>query len=102
MPSSWRRRPLPVDRHTIVTDRTEESLVEELSHLLHRIARSESLVERAEAYYAEKQPSMSPKLEPYFLDWLERKRDQIEYEWSRVDKLGREIHAGRMYGFGEL
>lgn len=90
------------DRYMTVTGRTEESLVEELSHLLHRISRSESLVERAEAYYAEKHLCMSPKLEPYFLDWLERKHDQIEYEWSRVDKLGREIHAGRMYGFGEL
>lgn len=93
---------MPVDRRTTVTGRTEKSLVEELTHLLHRISRSESLVKRAEVYYDEKQLSMSPKLEPYFLDWLERKRDQIEYEWSRVDKLGREIHAARMYGFGEL
>lgn len=91
-----------VDRRMIVTGRTEESLIEELSRLLHKIHASEELVRNAEAYYAEKHVYMSDGVASYFRDMLERKRDMIAYEWDRVDKLGQAIHAGRTHGFGEL
>jgi hypothetical protein len=68
----------------------------ELTWLLERIQRSESLVRRLEAFYAERSPGWSPGLCSQFLDQMERKKDQIDYEKHRAHKLGFIIATGRL------
>lgn len=59
--------------------------------LLNKVIESEDLVQRAEQYYDEQGHTWSPGLAAYFRDLLERKKDQIHYEWYRVNKMGMEI-----------
>lgn len=63
--------------------------------LLEKIERSEDLLARFEAYFVDPERDLSRQLRAYLLDWMERKRDQIDYERHRVYQIGLAIAAGR-------
>lgn len=69
----------------------------EVSHLLRKVKASEEFVKNAEAYFQEHQFNMSVEVAGAFLDALERKKDQIHYEWYLIGRLGDQIAAGRGY-----
>ena len=75
----------------------EQQLIHELSVLLTKVTSSEDLVHRAEAYREQHcdQWYWSDSFSGSFQDWLERKREQIDYEWHRIDHLGHQIAAIR-------
>lgn len=73
----------------------EDDLIRELSLLLHKVTASEDLVQQAEAYFEVRKHDWSRALCGYFLDTLERKRDQIDYEWLRIQRMGQAIASGR-------
>jgi hypothetical protein len=80
----------------------EDQLIYEVSALLRRVQASEALVEEAQAYYDEYGHLWSEGVRGFFLDYLERKRDQIEYEWYKVGRMGDAIAAGRNYQWVDI
>lgn len=70
-------------------------MIYELTHLLQKVRRSEDLVERLEVFFDEHHAEWSPDLTACFMDQLERKKEQIDYEWHLVAKMGDAIAAGR-------
>lgn len=68
----------------------------ELTWLLEKINRSESMIARLEDFYAEYSPGWSDGLCSCFLDQMERKRDQLNYEKHRAHKLGYIVATGRL------
>jgi hypothetical protein len=76
---------------------------DDIAHLLEKVTKSEERVALAEAYYKKMMPIWAEELHgeeiaAYFLDILERKKDQIDYEWYRIDQMGRAIASGRHPG----
>lgn len=69
--------------------------IRKLSELLYRIKHSESLVQRAEAFYERCHHDWSREARGHFLDVIERKKDQIAYEWDQVFRMGTAIASGR-------
>lgn len=63
--------------------------------LLDKIHRNEDLLHHFEEYYLLTENRWSPGAASYFRDWMERKRDQIDYEKHRVSQIGLAIAAGR-------
>lgn len=80
----------------------ERQLIYELQVLLEKVQASEDLVRRAIEFRETRHYNWSRGVDSYFQDWLERKREQIDYEWHRIDQIGRDIHAGRSAGGGRL
>jgi len=76
----------------------EKKLIYELGVLLEKVQRSEDRVRRAIEFRETRHQNWSKEVDSYFQDWIERKREQIDYEWYRVDQIGRQIHAGRQSG----
>lgn len=72
-----------------------DSRERELMWLIDKINHSRSLIERADAYYEEYHHQWSDNVGAYFLDLLERKRDQLDYEEHRAERLGWLIASGR-------
>lgn len=68
---------------------------EELMLLLDKVTASEDLVRRAELYLERNRHRWSLGVEAYFRDFLERKKDQIHYEWHRVNAMGTAIALDR-------
>lgn len=75
----------------------EDELIYEISRLLHRVKESEDVLYKAELYYQEHYYEFSKEFAAYFQDMLERKRDQIEYEYYRIKRMGEAIASGRNY-----
>lgn len=75
---------------------TEEQLVYEIRVLIDKVHTSEALVREADIFFKNKSHQWRPEIQSYFLDNLERKRDQIDYEWHRIERLGQAIAAGRV------
>jgi hypothetical protein len=73
----------------------EEQLIYEISILLDKVHRSETLVETIEAYLKDPTREISGSMRCYVRDVLERKRDQIDYEWLRIKRMGQAIASGR-------
>jgi hypothetical protein len=67
----------------------------ELAWLIHRIHHSEALIARAYQYFYDYNHLWSKGVSSYFLDMLERKKDQLYYEKHRAEKLGWLIAGGR-------
>jgi hypothetical protein len=76
----------------------EKRLIYELGVLLEKVQRSEDRVRRAIEFRESHNQYWSKEVDSYFQDWIERKQEQIDYEWHRVDQIGRDIHAGRSSG----
>lgn len=74
----------------------------EVSHLLSKVRESEKFVERAEEYFQDHQFNMSVEVAGAFLDALERKKDQIHYEWYLIGQMGDRIAAGREHEATDL
>jgi hypothetical protein len=74
---------------------TVPDLEYEVGQLLRKVRESEDFVQRAEAYFQEHQFDMSEEIAGRFLDTLERKKDQIHYEWWVIGQMGDAIAAGR-------
>lgn len=74
----------------------------EVSQLLHKVRESEKFVERAEEYFQDHQFNMSVEIAGSFLDALERKKDQIHYEWYLIGQMGDKIAAGRAHEVTDL
>lgn len=72
----------------------EKRLIYELQVLLEKVQRSEDLVRRATEFRETRHYNWSKGVDSYFQDWLERKREQIDYERHRIDRLGQAIAAG--------
>lgn len=70
-------------------------MMDELVLLIDRVTASENLYQRLEAFYAAKHHEWSPTVASYFKDMLQRKLDQIDYEWHRVHQMGRAVASGR-------
>jgi hypothetical protein len=70
-------------------------VINELTLLLEKVRTSEDLLHRAEAFYLEHVDEWSTDFATYFKDMLERKRDQVYYEWYRVGQMGDAVAAGR-------
>lgn len=73
----------------------EERLIYELSVLLDKVQHSEDRVRRAIEFRDTRHQHWSKEVDGYFQDWIERKREQIDYEWHRIDRLGEAIAAGQ-------
>lgn len=67
---------------------TERELIDEIGRLLERVLASEDLVARVERYRFDSQRELSEDVQSQIQDWLERKREQIDYEWHRIEHLG--------------
>jgi hypothetical protein len=80
----------------------EDQLIYEVSVLLRKVQDSEDLVERAQAFYDEFSHQWSEGVSAYFQDYLERKKDQIDYEWYRVGRMGDAIAGGRNYKWVDI
>lgn len=74
-----------------------EELTREVSRLLEKVQTSERTVHRAEAFYLIHRDEWREEIAASFMDILERKKDQIHYEWDRIGRLGDAIsrHLGR-------
>lgn len=70
-------------------------MINELIRLLEKVAADEDLIWRAEKYYEQYHHLWSDGVFSYFNDLLERKRDQLEYEKDRIERLGMAIAADR-------
>lgn len=70
-------------------------MIDDLSHLIRKVRTSEALVEKVGHFYEERHSELSDEVCAYILDWVERKQDQIDYEWYLVGKMGDAIAAGR-------
>lgn len=68
--------------------------MDELTLLLDKIRASEDLVERAEIYFAEKSHQWSDGVAMEFEKFLERKRDQIHYEYHLLERMGWKVALG--------
>lgn len=62
--------------------------MDELELLLSKIRDSEDLIERAEAFYAEKSREWSDGMMITFEKFLERKRDQVYCEQHLAEQMG--------------
>lgn len=69
----------------------EKKLIYELQVLLEKVQHSEDRVRRAIEFRDTRHQHWSKEVDSYFQDWIERKREQIDYEWHRIDRLGQEI-----------
>jgi hypothetical protein len=69
----------------------ERKLIYELQVLLEKVQHSEDRVRRAIAFRETRHHNWSRGVDSYFQDWLERKREQIDYEWHLIDRLGQAI-----------
>lgn len=69
--------------------------MDELEHLLSKIRNSEDLIDRAEAYFREHRGDWSDGVAAYFEIFLERKREQVHFEYELVEKMGRNIALDR-------
>lgn len=67
----------------------------ELAWLVKKTHRDADLLRRAETYFIERHYLWSSGVIASFQDLLERKRDQLHYEHSRIEKLGWQIASGR-------
>lgn len=85
----------PFDNHS--DDLTD--LTREVSRLLAKVQASEQLVTRLEAFYLIHRDEWREEIAAYFLDIIERKKDQIHYEWDRIGRMGDAIsrHLGRTW-----
>jgi hypothetical protein len=72
-------------------------LIYEVSLLLKKVQASEDFVVRAEAYFREHHQDWSKELAGIYLDTLERKKDQIDYEWYLIGRMGDAIAKGESY-----
>jgi hypothetical protein len=59
----------------------------ELAWLTKKLKASESLLERAQAYFANHHEEWSKGVTAYFMDMLMRKQDQLYYEQHRHEEL---------------
>lgn len=80
------------------TQLDQQDQLEELQRLLGRVAQMEGLVDRVQAYFDEHHHLWSAGLSSYFMDFLERKREQVEYEWHRIHQLGRSYASAELGG----
>lgn len=69
--------------------------IDELGLLLDKISTSETFIEKAEEFYAEKSGEWSDGLRATFEIFLEKKRDQIYYEAYLAERMGWDIALGR-------
>lgn len=69
-------------------------MIDEIQLLLDKIHASEDLVERAEAFFAEKNKQWSDGVAMEFEKFLERKRDQIHYEYHLLERMGWKVALG--------
>jgi hypothetical protein len=67
----------------------------EMVWLIDKIRNAKSVLESAEAYYEERHQQWAPGVAASFMDMLEKKRDMLEYEEHRAEKLGWLIASGR-------
>lgn len=67
----------------------------EVAHLLRKVLASEEFVQQAEEYFQDHQFNMSVEVAGSFLDALEKKKDQIHYEWYMIGRMGDAIASGR-------
>lgn len=79
------------------SDMYTEDLIREVDRLLHKVRAAEDFLRRAEAYYVEHSDEWSDEIAGGYQDALERKREQIEYEWHVIELLGQKISAGIWY-----
>lgn len=70
-------------------------LERELVWLLEKIKRDEDLIQRAEAFYAQRGKNFSRGVASYFEDMMMRKKEQLDFEKYRAERLGWQIAAGR-------
>lgn len=63
--------------------------------LLEKISNSESLLNRFEEHFLHPDREWSKPVASYLMDWMERKRDQIDYEKHRVTQIGLAVASGR-------
>lgn len=83
----------------------EDQLIYEISVLLKKVIDSENLVRRMEAFCeAHRQQWHYDRLDTdaYLQDWMERKRDQIDYEWYRIKRMGQAVAAGRNWEWFDI
>lgn len=73
----------------------ERKLTYEIGVLLAKVTASEEVVHTAELYFEEKHKHWRLEIEGRFLDLLEKKRTQIDYDWHRIRRLGEAIASGR-------
>lgn len=66
-------------------------LEQELVWLTKKVKADESLIQRAEDFFDAKQYLWSRDVLAYFLDMLERKKEQLYYEQHRLEKLAWQI-----------
>lgn len=59
--------------------------------LLNRVLAAEEFVQNAEQFYDELHMTWREDIAAYYRDGLERKKDLIQYEWHRINKLGMQI-----------
>lgn len=69
--------------------------MDDLELLLTKISDSEDLIERAEAFYAEKHREWSDGVCITFEKFLERKRDQVHFERHLAEQMGWSIALDR-------
>lgn len=69
--------------------------IEELQRLVSKAAASEDLLRRAYEFYDQHFEEWHADFRAHFADYLERKQEQIYYEWHLVDKIGLMIALDR-------
>lgn len=69
--------------------------IDELALLLEKVRVAEDLIQRAEVFLYTRKDQWAPVLVANFEDMLERKRDQLDYEWHLVKKMGMKIATDR-------
>lgn len=67
----------------------------ELAWLVKKVKDNENLVERAEDYFEENHHRWSKEVTAYFLDMLEKMKDQLYYEQHRLEKLAWKLEMDR-------
>jgi hypothetical protein len=67
----------------------------ELVWLTKKVKTSESLIERAQAYFDEHRFRWPREIEAEFFFRLERMKDQLYFEQSQLEKLAWQIHEER-------
>lgn len=65
--------------------------IDMLGRLVLRINKAKDLLDRAEAYFEEHHREWSDGVAGEFQDLLEAKRDMIDYELHRVERMGWDI-----------
>lgn len=72
----------------------------EVVWLGRRVQEREDLVKRLETYFKERQLNWSRGVMEYFIEQLEKMKDQLYFESSRLEKVAWKIHEERESGLG--